>query len=87
VAEIPVTELKLDRTFVAAWHDERMVGAIVRLGRTLGLRLVAEGVETNRDGPALRRRGWWRLAEARAELSKRPFRSAPGARRTASPLG
>jgi diguanylate cyclase (GGDEF)-like protein len=46
VAEIPVDELKLDRSLVASSSDRRMVGAIVRLGHTLGLRLVAEGVET-----------------------------------------
>jgi diguanylate cyclase (GGDEF)-like protein len=49
VAEIPVTELKLDRSLVAGASDQRMVGAIVRLGQTLGLRLVAEGVESGRE--------------------------------------
>jgi EAL domain-containing protein (putative c-di-GMP-specific phosphodiesterase class I) len=49
VAEIPVTELKLDRSLVAGAEDQRMVGAIVRLGQTLGLRLVAEGVETSQE--------------------------------------
>ncbi len=49
VAEVPVTELKLDRSLVAGAEDQRMVGAIVRLGQTLGLRLVAEGVETSQE--------------------------------------
>jgi PAS domain S-box-containing protein/diguanylate cyclase (GGDEF)-like protein len=46
----PVTEIKIDRTFVselATRHSRRViVGAIIDLGRALGLNVVAEGVET-----------------------------------------
>jgi EAL domain-containing protein (putative c-di-GMP-specific phosphodiesterase class I) len=47
---LPVREMKIDRTFVAGMADDIRDEAIVRhsvdLGRSLGLRVVAEGVET-----------------------------------------
>jgi diguanylate cyclase (GGDEF)-like protein len=46
---LPVAEIKIDRTFVAGMGDDIRDAAIVRhtieLGRSLGLRVVAEGVE------------------------------------------
>jgi diguanylate cyclase (GGDEF)-like protein len=46
---LPVTELKLDRSFVAAMTTNSRAAAVVvstlQLGRSLGLALVAEGVE------------------------------------------
>ncbi|WP_129339406.1 putative bifunctional diguanylate cyclase/phosphodiesterase [Cellulomonas endophytica] len=48
--DLPVDELKLDRSFTARLTDDRATAAIVastvRLGHELGLRIVAEGVET-----------------------------------------
>jgi EAL domain-containing protein (putative c-di-GMP-specific phosphodiesterase class I) len=47
--ELPIDELKLDRSFVSAMSDDPRSAAIVRstidLAHALGLRLVAEGVE------------------------------------------
>ena len=47
---LPVTELKIDRSFVSEMHasasDATIVRSTVELGRNLGLRVVAEGVET-----------------------------------------
>jgi diguanylate cyclase (GGDEF)-like protein len=47
---VPADELKLDRSFVLGMaddaHDAAIVGSVVGLGRALGLRVVAEGVET-----------------------------------------
>ncbi len=47
---LPVVELKIDRSFVGRMDDVEEDAAIVRstvdLGRALGLRVVAEGVET-----------------------------------------
>jgi diguanylate cyclase (GGDEF)-like protein/PAS domain S-box-containing protein len=53
----PVSILKIDRTFVAglahSGDDRALVEAIIRLGETFGLDLVAEGVETNLQRDAL----------------------------------
>ncbi len=47
---LPVAEMKIDRSFVAGMADDVRDAAIVRhsieLGRSLGLRVVAEGVES-----------------------------------------
>ncbi|MGY4493845.1 putative bifunctional diguanylate cyclase/phosphodiesterase [Pseudomonas sp. TE3610] len=47
---LPANELKIDRGFVTELsqgnEDEAIVSAIVALGKTLGLKIVAEGVET-----------------------------------------
>jgi EAL domain-containing protein (putative c-di-GMP-specific phosphodiesterase class I) len=61
LARLPVDVLKMDRDFVA--HIDRdsrsaaLVGSVVDLGRTLGLDVVAEGVETPGQLAALRRLG------------------------------
>ncbi|MEU8081880.1 bifunctional diguanylate cyclase/phosphodiesterase [Catellatospora citrea] len=61
LTRIAVDELKVDRTFVARMADSRQAAAIVQavvdLGRQLGLRVVAEGVETADQRIALRRLG------------------------------
>ncbi|MGY1812056.1 putative bifunctional diguanylate cyclase/phosphodiesterase [Blastococcus sp. SYSU D00820] len=50
LARLPVDVLKMDREFVSGVeHDARaaaLVGSVVDLGRTLGMDVVAEGVET-----------------------------------------
>ncbi len=57
----PIEQLKIDRSFVAGFggdpEDEAVVGLIVSLARTLGLRVVAEGVETAEQLDGLRRLG------------------------------
>lgn len=58
---MPVDELKLDRSFVAALDSDRRAEAILRstveLGRTLGLTVVAEGVETAASLEVVRQHG------------------------------
>ncbi|MDR5733685.1 EAL domain-containing protein [Caballeronia sp. LZ025] len=50
---LPATELKIDRGFVGqlshGTEDAAIVSAVVALGRTLNLRIVAEGVETRQQ--------------------------------------
>jgi diguanylate cyclase (GGDEF)-like protein len=56
--ELPVNELKLDRSFLAGISRDVRAGAIVRstveLAHSLGLTLVAEGIETEEDQQILR---------------------------------
>jgi diguanylate cyclase (GGDEF)-like protein len=59
---LPVTEVKIDRSFTNRLTDEEepssaFVAAIVGLGHGLGLRVVAEGVETTDQLNALRAMG------------------------------
>ncbi len=59
--QLPVDILKIDRTFVAAIEtmsaDRSLAPAIVSLAATLGLPVVAEGVETEFQAETLRRVG------------------------------
>ncbi|MBN1173842.1 MAG: bifunctional diguanylate cyclase/phosphodiesterase [Micromonosporaceae bacterium] len=61
LARVPVDEVKIDQTFVARMIESTEAAAIVRttvdLGRQLGLRVVAEGVETDAQCVALRSLG------------------------------
>ncbi|MGF1662690.1 MAG: putative bifunctional diguanylate cyclase/phosphodiesterase [Kineosporiaceae bacterium] len=61
LAQLPVTELKLDRSFVAAVTDDArgraIVTSAVQLAHALGLVLVAEGVEDEETMESLRRIG------------------------------
>jgi EAL domain-containing protein (putative c-di-GMP-specific phosphodiesterase class I) len=57
----PIDELKIDRLFVRgidrSTRDAALVAAIILLGHSLGLRVVAEGVETQAHLDVLRRHG------------------------------
>jgi diguanylate cyclase (GGDEF)-like protein/PAS domain S-box-containing protein len=59
--QLPVDVLKIDRSFVDGLgvdpDDTAIVDAIISLGRALGLRIVAEGVETDRQLDELRKLG------------------------------
>jgi c-di-GMP-specific phosphodiesterase len=50
LAKLPVTELKIDRSFMAGLevdaNSQAVVRAVIRIGQSLGLTVVAEGVET-----------------------------------------
>ena len=63
---VPADELKLDRSFVLGMVDDpqdaAIVGSVVGLGRALGLRVVAEGVET----PQV----WQRLADLGCDVAQ-----------------
>ena len=55
---LPVDTMKIDRSFISeiteANGDGAIVSAIVNLGRTLGIKVVAEGIETIAQADALR---------------------------------
>ncbi|WP_106514545.1 putative bifunctional diguanylate cyclase/phosphodiesterase [Allosphingosinicella deserti] len=59
--EFPFDKLKIDRSFVAAMRDDKSSASIVKatigLGKSLGVTIVAEGVETQAQLEALRRLG------------------------------
>ncbi|GIU84224.1 MAG: hypothetical protein KatS3mg008_0999 [Acidimicrobiales bacterium] len=59
--QLPIDELKIDRSFVARMcedpTDATIVRSLVELGHRLGLRVVAEGVEDDRTLRALRDAG------------------------------
>ncbi|KJV33169.1 putative bifunctional diguanylate cyclase/phosphodiesterase [Luteibacter yeojuensis] len=59
--QLPADELKIDRGFVTELacgnDDEAIVAAIIALGKTLGLKIVAEGVETVEQQELLTRLG------------------------------
>ena len=61
LTNMPISELKIDRSFVRelglAPKSSDIVTAIIALGRSLGLRVVAEGVETLRQMEVLHRLG------------------------------
>jgi diguanylate cyclase (GGDEF)-like protein/PAS domain S-box-containing protein len=58
---LPITEIKLDKAFVthmdAGWYDVTIVRSSINLGHELGLRVVAEGIETEAVADHLRRLG------------------------------
>jgi len=58
LSELPIHELKVDRSFISDMPTNPAHGAIVRsivdLGHNLGLRVVAEGVETQEIWDLLR---------------------------------
>ena len=58
---LPIDRLKIDRSFIAALSERSsslaIVRAVVGLGHTLGLRVVAEGVETTQQLALLRHTG------------------------------
>jgi EAL domain-containing protein (putative c-di-GMP-specific phosphodiesterase class I) len=49
IRRLPLTEIKIDRSFVQAMmkhgQEESIVRSVIELGKSLGLRVVAEGVE------------------------------------------
>ena len=73
LARLPVGELKIDRSFVLEMGEYRnsatIVQAMIELGRNLGLRVVAEGIETHD--------AWQQAQELGCELAQGFFISPP----------
>ena len=61
LASLPVSEIKIDRSFVSAMRRDRKSHAIVHglivTGREMGIDIVAEGVETEDEAQRLRKMG------------------------------
>jgi EAL domain-containing protein (putative c-di-GMP-specific phosphodiesterase class I) len=59
--QFPIHQIKIDRTFVSgiaeSQHDASLVRTVIAMGESLGLEVVAEGVETVQQLAALRRLG------------------------------
>lgn len=75
--QLPVHELKIDRSFISSLEgtaDDPLLLAIVGLARGLGLRTVAEGVETEEQAAILRLLG---VDALQGYLFSRPLPSAP----------
>jgi EAL domain-containing protein (putative c-di-GMP-specific phosphodiesterase class I) len=58
---LPLNMLKIDKSFVndieVNQNDEIIVQTIIRMGQTLGLEVIAEGVETEAQRAILQRHG------------------------------
>ena len=71
--QLPIDEIKIDRSFVlnmqAAESASVIVSSTIDLGHNLGLRMVAEGVETAEH--------WQRLSEWGCDLVQGYFLSRP----------
>ena len=61
LASLPVSEIKIDRSFVSGMDSDRRKSAIIRglivTGRAMGVDIVAEGVETEAEATQLRLMG------------------------------
>jgi diguanylate cyclase (GGDEF)-like protein len=75
--QLPVNELKIDRSFVSGLHRNRgnltIVRSTIELGKQLGLKVVAEGVETVEELRCLARLG---CDEAQGYYLSKPMREA-----------
>ncbi len=74
LGRLPIDSLKIDRSFVMAMHESRqnleIVRAMLTLGRTLGHKVIAEGIETVDQLAMLRELG---VHEGQGYLLSRPM--------------
>jgi diguanylate cyclase (GGDEF)-like protein len=84
--QLPIDEIKIDRSFVMRMDEDRndavLVRSIIELGRSLGLRVTAEGVETESSLQTLRQfgcdfaQGFHLCRPVRAEHCRRYLKTA-----------
>jgi sensor c-di-GMP phosphodiesterase-like protein len=79
---LPFSELKIDRSFISLCETDaeawKIVRATISMARELGLRVVAEGIETESIAQLLRQAGCevaqgWHFARAMAEAELIPW--------------
>lgn len=85
--QLPIDEIKIDRSFVMRMDEDRndatLVRSIIDLGRSLGLRVTAEGVETESSLQTLRQlgcdfaQGYHLCRPARPDHCRRYFQDTP----------
>jgi predicted signal transduction protein with EAL and GGDEF domain len=77
LSELPVDKLKIDRSFIRTLHERaestKIVAAVIGLSRSLGVEVIAEGVESERDAEALLALG---CGSAQGFLFARPMDAA-----------
>jgi len=85
--QLPIDRLKIDRSFVDGLpedgNDSAIASAIIAMGRNLGLRLVAEGVETEAQLDYLRSQG---CHEVQGFLFSRPLSAESMTERLRQPV-
>ncbi len=87
---LPISELKIDRSFVRDLgmtpQSSAVVTAIIALARSLGLRVIAEGVENLRQMEVLHRLGYLESCRVSSSASRsRPRTSRTGSEQTVLP--
>ena len=74
LSQFHVDNLKIDRSFVRKIHDDKktrvIVKAIIELAKGLGIPLIAEGIETEKDSQVLKK---WGCHYAQGYLYARPM--------------
>ncbi len=92
---LPIDYLKIDRSFVSDLEndarDNRLIGAIIALGRSFSIAVVAEGVETARQAEILRdlgcecAQGYYFHRPMDPDRSRRLLEEEAGRRRAVAP--
>ena len=76
LSTLPIDSLKIDRSFVIGMHDQpqniEIVRAVLTLGRSLGKKIIAEGIETAEQLAALKEIG---VPVGQGYLLSRPLRA------------
>jgi diguanylate cyclase (GGDEF)-like protein/PAS domain S-box-containing protein len=77
LAQLPVNALKIDRAFIATMtsdaHSMTLVSTIISLAHALGLKVIAEGIETDEQAKMLR---LLRCDELQGYLYSKPLKAA-----------
>lgn len=88
LAQLPVDKIKIDRSFTRTMHGQEqsatIIKSIIGLGRSLGLPVIAEGIETLEDAQTLLTMG---CSTAQGYFFSPPLPAASAQRLLGRPLG